>query len=68
VGRFSAITGPIVWAATTYLTIQVAQLMPRVGQGIGVIVLLGMVAASFFILQPISDKPREWSAEDRGDR
>jgi UMF1 family MFS transporter len=68
VGRFSAITGPIIWAATTYLTIQVAQLMPRVGQGIGVIVLLGMVAASFFILQPISDKPREWSAEDRGDR
>ncbi len=68
VGRFSAITGPIVWAATTYLTIQVAQLMPRVGQGIGVIVLLGMVAASFVILQPISDKPREWSDEDRGDR
>ena len=68
VGRFSAITGPIVWAATTYLTIQVAQLMPRVGQGIGVIVLLGMVVASFIILQPISDKPREWSEEDRGDR
>jgi UMF1 family MFS transporter len=68
VGRFSAITGPMVWAGTTYLTIQVAQLMPRVGQGIGVFVLLAMVVASFVILQPISDKPREWSEEDRGDR
>jgi UMF1 family MFS transporter len=68
VGRFSAITGPIVWAGVTYLTIQVAHMMPRVGQGIGVLVLLGMIVLSFVILQPISDKPREWSAEDRGDR
>jgi UMF1 family MFS transporter len=68
VGRFSAITGPIVWAGVTYLTIQVAHMMPRVGQGIGVLVLLGMIVISFIILQPISDKPREWSDEDRGDR
>jgi hypothetical protein len=33
-----------------------------------VLVLLGMIVASFIILQPISDKPREWSDEDRGDR
>jgi UMF1 family MFS transporter len=68
VGRFSAITGPIIWAAVTYLTIQVAHMMPRVGQGIGVLVLLGMIVLSFVILQPISDKPREWSDEERGDR
>lgn len=67
VGRFSAITGPIVWAAATYLTIQVGHLTPRVGQGIGVLVLLGMIALSYIILQPISDTPRDWSPEDRGD-
>lgn len=66
VGRFSAITGPIIWAGVTYLTIQRGGMLPRVGQGIGVIVLLSMVIVSWFILRPISDTPREWSAEDRG--
>jgi len=66
VGRFSAITGPIIWAGVTYLTIQRWELQPRVGQGIGVIVLLSMVIISFLILRPISDAPRVWSAEDRG--
>ena len=64
VGRFSAITGPILWAASTYLTIQVLHLAPRVGQGFSVIVLMVMVVASYLILQPISDAPREWKAED----
>lgn len=66
VGRFSAITGPILWAASTYLTIQWLHLTPRVGQGISVIVLMLMVILSYVILQPVDDKPREWSAEDRG--
>lgn len=67
VGRFSAITGPIIWAGVTYLTIQRWNLEPRVGQGIGVIVLLSMVIVSWFILRPITDEPRVWSAEDRGE-
>ncbi|HEX2204323.1 MAG TPA: MFS transporter [Longimicrobium sp.] len=67
VGRFSAITGPILWAAVTSLTIQAMGMEPRVGQGIGVIVLMSMVVVSYFILRPISDAPREWSAEDRGE-
>ncbi|HEX6038411.1 MFS transporter [Longimicrobium sp.] len=67
VGRFSAITGPIIWAGVTYLTIQRGGMLPRVGQGIGVIVLLSMVILSWIILRPISDAPREWSAEDRGE-
>ena len=64
VGRFSAITGPILWAASTYLTIQVLDLAPRVGQGLSVIVLMMMVVLSYFILQPISDAPRKWRPED----
>jgi UMF1 family MFS transporter len=67
VGRFSAITGPIIWAAVTYVTVQVMDMAPRVGQGIGVLVLTGMVIASHFILRPISDAPRDWSPADRGD-
>jgi MFS transporter, UMF1 family len=67
VGRFSAITGPIIWAAVTYLTIQVWGVEPRVGQGIGVLVLTAMIIASYVILGPISDAPRDWSSADRGD-
>jgi MFS transporter, UMF1 family len=68
VGRFSAITGPIIWAGVTALTIQWLGMEPRVGQGIGVLVLMGMVVLSHFILRPISDAPREWSEEELGDR
>jgi hypothetical protein len=67
VGRFSAITGPIIWAGVTALTIQRWNMEPRVGQGIGVLVLLSMVIVSWLILRPISDAPRVWTAEDRGE-
>ncbi|HSU14622.1 MFS transporter [Longimicrobium sp.] len=64
VGRFSAITGPVLWAASTYVTIQLLHMAPRVGQGLSVIVLMGMIVASYLILQPISDAPREWKGAD----
>jgi UMF1 family MFS transporter len=64
VGRFSAITGPVLWALSTYLCIQVFHLTPPVGQGLSVIVLMTMVVLSYFILQPISDAPRKWRSED----
>jgi UMF1 family MFS transporter len=67
VGRFSAITGPIIWAGVTALTVQGLHLEPRVGQGIGVIVLMGMILASYAILRPVSDAPRAWSGDDAGD-
>ena len=60
VGRFSNITGPAIWALVTYVTIQVFGLTPRVGQGIGVLVLLGLIITSYVILQPVSDQPRAW--------
>ena len=64
VGRFSAITGPGLWALVTYLTIQRGGLQPRVGQGIGVLTLLVLIIVSYVILQPVSDAAREWHGTD----
>jgi UMF1 family MFS transporter len=60
VGRFSAITGPLIWAIVTRLTINGLGLAPNVGQGIGVLVLLGLILVSYVILQPVTDQPRDW--------
>lgn len=64
VGRFSAITGPLIWAAMTSLTIRTLGLSPAVGQGISVLVLMTMVVISFVILRKVSDAPRAWEGED----
>lgn len=64
VGRFSAITGPALWAAVTWLTVQRMGLAPAVGQGIGVLTLLVLMALSYWILAPVSDAPRTWAAKD----
>jgi UMF1 family MFS transporter len=64
VGRFSAITGPAIWALMAHLTINLGGLPPRVGQGIGVLALLTLMLASYFILQPVSDAPRQWTGPD----
>jgi UMF1 family MFS transporter len=66
VGRFSAITGPLVWAGTTWLTIQRLGMRPAVGQGISVLVLMVMIFIAYFILRPVSDAPREWQGADLG--
>ncbi len=64
VGRFSQITGPIIWGTVTYLTIQALGLAPEVGQGIGVLVLLALVIVGFLILRSVSDQPRDWQGSD----
>ena len=63
VGRFSAITGPLVWAAVAWITIQKLGLRPELGQGIGVVILLGLVLLSYAILRPVSDAPRHWGVD-----
>ena len=60
VGRFSAITGPLIWAIVTRLTITMLGMSPQVGQGIGVLVLLALIVVSYVILQPVTDTPRDW--------
>jgi hypothetical protein len=37
---------------------------PLVAQGIAVLVLLVLVIISYFILQPVSDAPRNWAGKD----
>jgi UMF1 family MFS transporter len=64
VGRFSAITGPGIWALVAFITIQKLNLEPRVGQGIGIFILLGLVILSQFILRKVSDAPRVWTGQD----
>lgn len=61
VGRFSAITGPLIWAIVTRVTVGAIGLQPHVGQGIAVLVLLALIAVSYVILQPVSDVSRDWS-------
>jgi UMF1 family MFS transporter len=62
VGRFSAITGPVIWAAITALTVRSLGFAPHVGQGYAVLALLGMVLLSMFILRRVTDTPRDWAA------
>jgi UMF1 family MFS transporter len=64
VGRFSAITGPLVWALVVGI---IFAGNPTLGQPIGVLVLMTFIVVSYLILRPVSDAKREWSAEDRGE-
>lgn len=61
VGRFSAITGPVIWAVVAKLTIENGLMKPEQGQGVGVLVLLILVGIAYYILRPVSDERRDWS-------
>ena len=61
VGRFSAITGPVIWALVAWVCVITLGMAPAVGQGIGVLVLLGLVLISQWILGPVTDEPRDWA-------
>ncbi|MEX1182615.1 MAG: MFS transporter [Gemmatimonadota bacterium] len=65
VGRFSAITGPLIWAGVAWVTIDQLGFAPQVGQGIGVLALLGLVIVSYAILQGVTDERRTWQGPDR---
>jgi UMF1 family MFS transporter len=62
VGRFSAITGPLIWAGMAFITITTLGLSPEKGQGFGVLVLLLLVFVGYTILQKVDDTPRDWTA------
>ncbi len=61
VGRFSAITGPIIWAIVAKVTIESGWMTPSKGQGVGVIVLMLLVILSYWILRDVTDEKRDWS-------
>lgn len=65
VGRFSAITGPVIWAFVAWLCIGKLGMTPAKGQGIGVLVLLSFIFVARGILGPVSDEPRNWTEAGR---
>lgn len=54
VGRFAAITGPFTWA----LIVDVLEL----GRPFAILMLLIGIIIAYFILRPVSDERRDWSA------
>jgi UMF1 family MFS transporter len=54
VGRFAAVTGPLIWAL-------VADTL-GLGRPAAVLTLLAGIVVAYFILRPVSDAPRSWSA------
>ena len=55
VGRFSAVTGPLLWG------IIVGTLFggrPDIGQPIGILVMAAMVVVGYVVLRPVRDRPR----------
>lgn len=62
VGRFSAVTGPLIWGATTWVTVQRLHMPVLRGEAFAVLSLLAMMLVSVAIVRPVSDEPRDWRA------
>jgi len=62
VGRFSAVTGPLLWGATTWLTVEQGHMPVVRGEAFAILSLLAMMLVAFSILRPVSDEPRDWKA------
>ena len=53
VGRFSAVSGPILWGLVMYVSLNWLGLSALTGQSIAILTLLGMIVTSVVILRPI---------------
>ena len=62
VGRFSAVTGPLVWGVTTWITVERAHMPVTTGEAFAILSLLAMMAIAFRIVYRVSDEPRDWEA------
>jgi UMF1 family MFS transporter len=62
VGRFSAITGPLLWSGIYYAAVERGGLRPLTGQAIAILSLLAMILVSFAILRSVTDDERDWVA------
>ena len=62
VGRFSAVTGPLLWGATTWLTVEKGHMPVVRGEAFAILSLLAMMLVAFAILRRVSDEPRDWKA------
>lgn len=50
-GRFSAVTGPLIWAAMTWITIELLGLPPAVGQGVALVPLGLLLGIGYLIIE-----------------
>jgi UMF1 family MFS transporter len=62
VGRFSAVTGPLLWGLTTYIMVERAHVPVLRGEAYAIMTLLVMVVVSFWILRKVTDEKRDWTA------
>ena len=62
VGRFSAVSGPVLWSLTTYFMTERGGFSPLTGQSVAILTLLALIILSFVILRPVDDAPRDWEA------
>jgi hypothetical protein len=51
----------VLWAATTYLTVERGGASELTGQAWAILTLLAMVVVSFVILRKVTDEKRDWS-------
>jgi hypothetical protein len=59
------VSGPVIWAMTTYLAVERGGLTPLAGQSIAITVLVLMVIASVVILRSVNDERRAWATAIR---
>lgn len=57
VGRFSAITGPLIWAAIVHVAVEWRGLAPLTGQATAIVSLLAMTIVGYIILRPLDNRP-----------
>jgi len=60
VGRFSAVTGPLLWSIIMYVAVQRGGLPELTGESFALLSLLAMVIVSYRILRPVTDEARDW--------
>jgi UMF1 family MFS transporter len=58
VGRFSAITGPFIWATVAHLATTRFGLPIAKAQGLNILVLLAFICVARWIIAPVTDAPR----------
>ena len=58
VGRFSAITGPFIWATVAHLATTRFGMAPARAQGLNILVLLVFIGVARWIIAPVTDVPR----------
>ena len=57
--RFSAITGPFLWGFVVDIL--------GLGRPVAVVTLLVGIVVAYIILRPVTDHPRDWTPEERGE-